>query len=362
MIAFCYLIFCFLIFVPTPTKTTDKVIIDNDWNGSASFIPVLLLLDAAAEILGITVVTGDSWVDQETLHVLRFLELGNLTKIPVYKGATYPLLNTPFRTNTWEIMHGKIPYKGAFEEQNVTAEAEGTDPTGGNPTRIVLSALPEGLPTTTTAQDMHAANFLIEQVHTYPNQVSILALGPLTNIALAIKLNSTFASNVKEIFVQAGFFDKNLAQVTGSVLQADLNSDFNLLFDPEAASIVLTADFPSIVLVGQGAQMATFNSSYIDNITSIVTPYTTLIAKYYPTEFPMWDEAATAVLIHSNLITNAVSAFADIDIAYGSPSYGTVHLWQKLLAPVYVRNVSFIQAIDTTEFFNLVRQAVQKTY
>jgi inosine-uridine nucleoside N-ribohydrolase len=225
MNAFCYLTF-FIIFVYTPVETS-KIIIDNDWSSSASFIPVLLFLDADIEVLGLTVVVGDSWVDQETLHALRFLELSDGTsKIPVYKGATYPLLNTPFRMEMWQKLHGKIPWTGAFTEQNLTAEAAGQDPTGGNPTRIVLSALPEGLPKT-SAQNMNAVNFLIEQVHIYPRQVSILALGPLTNIALAIKLNSTFAINVKEIIIQGGFLDTSLAQVDNSL---ELFSIFIFIF------------------------------------------------------------------------------------------------------------------------------------
>jgi inosine-uridine nucleoside N-ribohydrolase len=67
-----------------------------------------------------------------------------------------------------ETIHGVIPYIGAF------AEAGDVDLT-----RIVLSVLPEGLPTR-TAKDM---NVVIEQIHIYPRQVSILALGPFTNIA-----------------------------------------------------------------------------------------------------------------------------------------------------------------------------------
>ncbi|CAF5144044.1 unnamed protein product, partial [Rotaria sp. Silwood1] len=111
-----------------------------------------------------------------------------------------------------------------------------------------------------------------------------------------------------------------------SLLQADLNSDFNILFDPKAASIVLTADFPSIVLVGRAAMMATVNPYYIDSITTKINPYTKLIAKYYPRNLPMWDEATAAILTHSNLIIDTVYALADADIAYNSPFYGTIHI------------------------------------
>ncbi|UJR14464.1 hypothetical protein I4U23_001461 [Adineta vaga] len=240
-------------------------------------------------------------------------------------------------------MHGELPYKGAYAEQNLTAETIGFDPT-----RIVLSALPEGLPTKTTVKDMNAVNFLILKIHLYSGQVSILALGPLTNIALAIKTQLNICK-------KCGYLDANIAQIIGSLFQADPNSDFNILFDPEASSsMVLTAHFPSIVLVGHAAQLVTFDSSYIDSITTTNTPLITLIAKYYPRNLPMWYEATTATILYSDLITDAFSAYADIDISFSSPFYGQIHIRKKALAPSYVRNVSFIQSSSTSSSTNLL--------
>jgi len=209
---FVYLLILFFCIIPL--LKSDKVILDNDWSGSASFIPLLLMLDSNVDVLGLTVVVGNSWLDHMTMHVLRFLELGNLTKqIPVYKGAMYPLLNTPYRMDIWQKLYGKIPWTGAFAQRNLAEETLGLDPTGGDPTRILTSGLPEGLPSIARAQSMSAINFLIEQVHTYPGEVSILAAGPLTNIALAIRMNSTFSRNVKKIVIQGGYYDINYAQV-----------------------------------------------------------------------------------------------------------------------------------------------------
>lgn len=87
-----------------------KVILDNDWS-TAGFIPILLALDAGWDVLGIVGDTGDSWALQTSLHGLATLEVGNLSScIPVYKGADYPLVNTPELFQTWEDLHGDLAW------------------------------------------------------------------------------------------------------------------------------------------------------------------------------------------------------------------------------------------------------------
>jgi inosine-uridine nucleoside N-ribohydrolase len=71
----------------------------------------------------------------------------------------------------------------------------------------------------------------------------------------------------------------------------DLWSDFNIFFDPEAASIMFQADFPEIIVVGDVSNYNTINQNYLDEIALVDTPYTRLMYEYYGTEFPMWDES-----------------------------------------------------------------------
>lgn len=87
-----------------------KIILDNDWS-TAGFIPYLLALDAGWDVLGLVGDTGDSWALQTSLHGLATLEAGDLSScIPVYKGADYPLVNTPELFQTWEDLHGDLPW------------------------------------------------------------------------------------------------------------------------------------------------------------------------------------------------------------------------------------------------------------
>lgn len=87
-----------------------KIILDNDWS-PAGFIPILLALDAGWDVLGIVGDTANSWALQTSLHGLATLEVGNLSScIPVYKGADYPLVNTPELFQTWEDLHGDLAW------------------------------------------------------------------------------------------------------------------------------------------------------------------------------------------------------------------------------------------------------------
>lgn len=206
-----------------PVSAT-KVILDNDWN-TAGFIPYLLALNAGWDVLGLVGDTANSWALQTSLHALATLEVGNLSScIPVYKGADYQLLNTPKLFRAWEEIHGVIPWEGAFRAENLTAEATGSDPTSGDPQKVVWAAFKEGHPNTTLAGN-YSASWMIDQVHKYPGEVMIYSGGSLTNIALAVRMDPKFASLAKGLVIMGGYIDVNLLQVTGTPLQADVNSD-----------------------------------------------------------------------------------------------------------------------------------------
>jgi inosine-uridine nucleoside N-ribohydrolase len=213
--------------VANQTRSKNKVIIDNDFT-AGQWDPYLLALNAGWDVLGLTTCSGNTWMPQQVQHALGNLQLGNLSScIPVYAGALYPLLNTFERFQAWEMVNGQLPYQGAFAPFNATAESLGANPSGGSdPSRIVRGAFSQGYPTSATeAQDLNAVNFMIEQVHKYPGQVSIFGAGAMTNIALAVRTDRKFASLAKELVVMGGYIDDNLYQVTGDQLQADINSD-----------------------------------------------------------------------------------------------------------------------------------------
>lgn len=94
-------------------------------------------------------------------------------------------------------------------------------------------------------------------------------------------------------------------KATGSVNQADINSDINLMVDPEASKIALTAGFPNIVIAGSVANQVISSQEFLDEIYEVKNPYTKLMYDYYGTSFQFWDETAMAILIDPTLATNS---------------------------------------------------------
>jgi len=93
------------------------VIIDQDAFGGVNIDPMVMVIqDPQAEVLGLTIESGDGWLKESVAHTLRMLELIGRTDIPVAAGATYPLLNSEEATKRWEKLYGKMPYKGAWME------------------------------------------------------------------------------------------------------------------------------------------------------------------------------------------------------------------------------------------------------
>ncbi|KAK5951738.1 hypothetical protein OHC33_007030 [Knufia fluminis] len=341
-----------------------KVILDNDW-GPTDFILVLMALASPYQILGLTSNTANSWALQCSLHALRSLQLGGLENcIPVHKGTDYPLLNTADLQQSWEYIHGALPWSGAFAPMNMTAEAAGSDPTDGNPNRIVPSAFVDGkAPDLNQLNGTMAAAFMVDMVREYPGEVSIYAAGSFTNIALAIRLDPTFAQNAKELVFMGGYIDTNLLMVTGSANEADINSDINIKIDPEAAKIVLTADWQNITLVGNAANSVFLNQTDLEEIYNVNNSFSQAMMQYFQAYFPLWDATALAVMLEpETVVTNSTDFFVDVDVAWYSPYYGNVRASQQMYAPKgqTLRSVRYPFAVDVERVKELVRDAVMQ--
>jgi len=165
-----------------------KVIIDQDEAGPAGTdlqSTLLLIQSPQTDVLGITVVTGDMWLKEEVAHTLRMLELIGRTDIPVAPGAEYPLVRTKEETELWEQRYGRVAYLGAWTPRMYHPADQ-------------MGELKEGNPRAKPLQE-DAAHFLVRTVRQFPNQVTIYAGGPMTNLALAISIDPQFPSLVKEL-------------------------------------------------------------------------------------------------------------------------------------------------------------------
>jgi len=215
------------------TAQKRKIIIDQDAAGPAGTDQqsiLLLIQSPQTEVLGITVVTGDQWLKAEVAHTLRMLELIGRTDIPVVPGAEYPLVRRKEETELAEERYGTFAWLGAWTPRFYHPPHE-------------LGEMPEGKPSTRPS-DEDAAHFLIRMIHKFPNEITIYAGGPMTNLALAISIDPEFPKLAKELV----FMGASLNPVTDDPEFINTpRREFNLWFDPEAAHIVLRAPWEKIV-------------------------------------------------------------------------------------------------------------------
>src|SRR6202158_5330770 len=170
-----------------------KVIINEDCSGpGGSNMQTLLVMiqSPEVEVLGITVVSGNQWRDEEVAHTLRLLEIIGRTDIPVVPGAVFPLVRRREEAQLWQQRYGKVAFAGAWDDR------WWHEP-------FVVPALPEGQPTTKPANE-DAVHFLIRKVRQFPNEVTIYEGGPMTNLALAISVDPRFPELAQQLVFMGG--------------------------------------------------------------------------------------------------------------------------------------------------------------
>jgi len=303
-----------------------KVIINQDCSGpGGSNLQTLLVMIQSpdVEVLGITVVTGDQWRDEEVAHTLRLLEIIGRTDIPVVPGAVFPLVRNREEAQMWQEHFGKVAYAGAWDDR-WWHEVD------------VVPTLPEGMPTTKPSKE-DAAHFLVRMVRQYPHEVTIYEGGPMTNLALAISLDP----QVAELAQQLVFMGGGLAPSGNNPEWANNpRHEFNFWFDPEAAYVVLRAPWKKIVCTTTDISVKTsLTPAMVKEIEASGTAIGRYITKYYQS-FPgadiMWDELAAAAWIDPTIITKRETRYMSVDLGHGA-SYGNTLSWAEKGKPAKLR-------------------------
>jgi purine nucleosidase len=361
--------FLLLLALAVPSCPAQKrlVLIDQDGSGpgGSNQMAMLSLLQASqVEVLGITMVTGNAWRDEETLHTLRMLELTGHTDVPVAKGAVFPLVRTQQETQLDEALSGKVAWVGAWG-QGPTTLVESANGTVKPFTPEHLQShgpyeippMPEGKPGIKPI-DEDAVHFLIRQVRAHPHQVTIYAAGPLTNIALAISIDPEFASLTQGIVLMGGSLDP---QTDDPEFAASPRHEFNFWFDPEAAHIVLHADWPRIDVTTVDVSIkAPFTKETLDEIVKSPSPAARYVASWSQDRYYLWDELTACAWLDPSLITKEQLVYMDVDLSHG-PGYGDTLTWTEKLKPrTGVRLVHAQMDLDLPRFQKMFVQLMSR--
>lgn len=254
----------------------QKIIIDTDPGIDDAMAIYFALRSPELDVIGLTTIFGNVHTTLATTNALRLLEIAGRTDIPVAKGADNPL-SRPYK--------GPVPYVHGDDGQ-------------GN------INLP---PPTTQAVSSTAAQFIIDQVMQHPGEITLVPVGPLTNIALALRLQPQIAGLVKEVVIMGGN-----AFGQGNASPA---AEANILNDAEAADVVFGAPW-AVTMVGLDvthkvhmsrahlAEYARIDDPLAQHIARIVPHYVHFFESRYHIEgIFVHDSSAIAYLIDPSLFT-----------------------------------------------------------
>ncbi|MCC6905542.1 MAG: nucleoside hydrolase [Anaerolineae bacterium] len=220
----------------------QKIIIDSDPGLDDMQAIFFALQSPEVEVLGITTVFGNSGLESSTRNAIRMVETAGRPDIPVAAGASRALLLPPRVTSP--TIHG----------------ADGA----GNAT----DRLP---PVKGKAIDRLAANFIIDTVMANPGEVILVPIGPITNIALAARLQPAIIDKVKGVVLMGG------SAFAGG--NASAAGEANLHNDPHAAKIVFEAGWP-IAMAGLDVMFRYLPGlDYLDEIAAIGNPVSNYITE-----------------------------------------------------------------------------------
>jgi purine nucleosidase len=325
------------------SEARRKIIINEDCSGpggSNMQTVAMLVQSPQAEVLGITVVSGDAWRDEEVAHTLRLLEIMGRTDIPVIPGAAFPLVRTRAEAQAWQQRYGKAAYAGAWDDR------WWHEPSAVPP-------LPEGQPKTKPA-DEDAAHFIVRMLHKYPHEVTIYEGGPMTNLALAISLDPQVPELAHELIFMGGSISP---QTDNPEFVSNPRHEFNFWFDPEAAAIVLRAPWKKIICTPVDVSVKThMTADMVKQIDAAGTPLARYISKFAmlsPGADIMWDEITAAAWLDPSIITKSETRYMTVDLDRGA-GYGNTLTWSrddKLKPATQLVQIQF--DLDTARFYRM---------
>ncbi len=353
-------LFPFLFTVSAAQQPRTPVIIDADMGqlNDDAVVMFMLINSGQVEVLGVTLVAGNTWVEEGAAVGLRQLEMIGRTDIPILLGANEPLMgNRQDSLQAEETLYGNSEYLGAFSRPKPKSYLQiAREPYGGYPT--------------TKPSPENAIDFIVRQVLAHPHEVTLFAIGPATNIALAVKKNPEIVPLVKRIIYMGGAID-----IPGNTTPA---AEFNWWFDPEAAKIALRTPFPEqIVVPNDVAERVYFTKAQYDRIAAAPeTPITRMARDLWGPRFAAhpdrksfaWDSITAALFLQPDIVTRMEERYIDIDTNLG-PNYGRSIGYHKSRRrsmeepknfPSGTQKVKIVFDIDREAFWNLYVELLTK--
>jgi len=309
-----------------------EIIIDTDCGVDDAMALLLALTSSSCTVKAITCVAGNTTVIDAARNVGHVITVAKKPNIPVFIGAHRPIIG-PHHLPEWQ-GHGKDGFGNTLEFFGQTTVPE---------------------------QKEHAVQALIRLVNEKPNHYHIIALGPLTNIALALSLDTSFSQKVKTMTIMGG---SHLCRGNTT-----FSSEFNIYSDPEAGNIVFSL-FPKTTMISweateQGRLSWEWYDQHILNGSSELAIFARRITTHYDrlqranTEgFLMCDAVAMAALLDPRLISESKEVYGIVELGGLMTRGATVFDWYKKSHKE--PNVNLALTIDSNLYRKMFEQALSK--
>lgn len=311
----------------------ERIIIDTDPGVDDAQAILMAAAHPGVRIEALLAVAGNVGLEHTLRNALTLTEVVG-QDIPVYSGCEQPLV--------------------MFQED--AAFAHGNDGLGD----VGL------VPKRRTAENEHAVTALLRLVNESPGELTLAAIGPLTNIAVALKLDPTLPQKLKRFVVMGG-------AVTGHGNTSSITAEFNIFFDPEAAHIVFTAWEKAGLLIDVIDWEATVRHGFPKEVLERWLAMDTPKAQFFkqitekgrhrsfnilnrPSMFAA-DPLALAVLLEPDIVTSAEQHHMAIEMSGAETRGQTVVDWRDRLGKQ--ANANIIMSVDNGRFQALMEQGLQ---
>jgi purine nucleosidase len=215
-----------------------RVVLDTDPGIDDSLTMLLAIASPEVEMAAVGVTGGNCALDDGVRNALSVLALGGRADVPVCPGVALPLIRPPF-----------------------------TAPETHGDRGLGYARLPDS---PVGPADEHAVDRMIREIMAAPGEVTLIAIAPLTNVALAIRREPRIVQAVRQVIIMGG------------ALRSDGNTtslaEFNFFVDPHAAHIVLHSGMPNTLLPWDNPKDALLLQEHVDRRTAIDSPVSQFIA------------------------------------------------------------------------------------